>query len=519
MSKQIVLENQNEFNCQNNHNQQIKLVVLDPNLQKNKRLICNLCLENFQSNYPTMGFQKMIQIINDLQKQKMEELENKTTLNIKQLEKCVKLTQELRMQFNRLFDSLIRIAEDWSKDLELQIKECYQYKFEDELDDYIKKQNNSQIANIKLIKNINRSWMNKLYNNLNQYNQNEDKINFRELKKQFMKIINQKESQEDEIKLNLIDQSVKQSIKCNAISFDSSGQYMISTEYQNIKVWTFKNGKIKYLQTLYGHSKWIQCLLYSKKQNSFISGAGDKTIRCWKNKNINDWISSEPYKQHTDWVMCLEMNKNEDLLFSGSSDYSIKVWKLDFNQNELTYLYSLNNHKYYVISISLNQLENQLVSCAQLKNQIIIWERKEKNTYEFKYVVKQSIYNYGLKVSFITENSFIWITGDQGKDMIYFFELIEGIYQEIQHKSIQLTNNNEDYDEYFFPIIYNKQRNLILVRHKSQIYLIRNIDNGNFKIVRQLNCNTSDIYGTITDDGQYLVFWDSKNNGYSIYEL
>ncbi|CAD8174749.1 unnamed protein product [Paramecium pentaurelia] len=137
----------------------------------------------------------------------------------------------------------------------------------------------------------------------------------------------------------------------------------------------------------------------------------------------------------------------------------------------------------------------------------------------FPIYIHLQIINLQLKVSFITENSFIGITGDQGINMIYLFELIEGIYQEIQHKSIQLMNNDQDYDEYFFPIIYNKQRNLIFVRHKSQIYLIKNINDGNFKIVDQLNCNTLDIYGTITDNGQYFVFWDIKINGYSIYEL
>ncbi|CAD8213117.1 unnamed protein product [Paramecium pentaurelia] len=381
MSKSMILENANQFYCQNNHNQQIMLVILDPNLQKNQRFICNLCLENFYSNYPTIGFQKMTQIIENLQKLKMKELENQTTKTIKQLEE--------RQRCN-LINFLILLSEQLKigKQIQNYKQKNFKNKLYDELDDYIKKQNNRENANIKLIKNTSRSWINKLYNNLNQYNQNEEKIYFRELKQQFMQII----KQEDEIKFNLIDQSVKQSIKCNAISFDSSGQYMIITEYQNIKVWTFKNGKINYLQTLYGHSKWIQCLLYSKEQNSFISGAGDKTIRCWKNQTSTFWISSKPYKQNSVWVMCLLMNKNEDLLFSGSSNYSIKVWKLDFNQNELTYLYSLNKHNDYVISISLNQLENQLVSCEQRRIRLLFGKEKKKilmNLNILLYLIKQ----------------------------------------------------------------------------------------------------------------------------------
>ncbi|CAD8215440.1 unnamed protein product [Paramecium octaurelia] len=215
--------------------------------------------------------------------------------------------------------------------------------------------------------------------------------------------------------------------------------------------------------------------------------------------------------------MCIILNSNEDLLFSGSSDQSIKVWKVDFNQNKLAFLYSLDKHSNIVVSLSLNQSEKQLVSCAYGQNQIIIWERREKDKFEFKYFVKQTIKNYGLKVKFIKENQFILIIGDI--DKLYVFELKQGVYQEKQDKIIQLITNNEICDQFSFPIIYNKERNLILVRHKKYIYIIREIKDGNYKIEDSLNCDTYVIYGNITNNGQYLVYWDDKNQAYSTYEL
>ncbi|CAD8145726.1 unnamed protein product [Paramecium pentaurelia] len=238
-------------------------------------------------------------------------------------------------------------------------------------------------------------------------------------------------------------------------------------------------------------------------------------FRCWKNQNFNDWISLEPYKKHTDWVMCLVMNKNEIYSFLEVVIIQQKYGSLILiKMNQHFFIHQINIIIMLFRQVQINQ---RIISIMCIREELDYYlGKKRKNTYEFKYFVripfiyKQSIYNYRLKDSFITGNSFISTTGDQGIDMIYFFELIEGIYQEIQHKSIQLMNNDQDYDEYFFSIIYNKQRNLILVRHKSQIYLIRNINNGNFKIVDQLNCNTSDIYWTITDNGQYFVFWIVK---------
>ncbi|CAD8119217.1 unnamed protein product [Paramecium primaurelia] len=294
---------------------------------------------------------------------------------------------------------------------------------------------------------------------------------------------------------------------------------MVSTEKNDIKVWNFLNGTIKLIKTLQGHTNWVLCLVYSNKQNFFISGAQDNTIRFWKLLDQTNWSSSQPYQQHTNTIGCIILNSNEDLLFSGSKDKSIKVWKVDFNKNILTYMYSLDKHDNKVMALSLNQSETQLISCAQNKNQIIIWERRQQDKFEFKHFVTQSIQEEGLKIKFIKDNQFIWITGGKQIDKLYIFELKEGVFQENQEKTIQLIKNNQKPDQYRFPIIYNKERNLIVVRHKTYIYIIIEINNGKFKIVDQLNCDTIQIYGTITKNGQYLVYWDEKSQAYSTYEL
>ncbi|CAD8192523.1 unnamed protein product [Paramecium pentaurelia] len=360
--------------------------------------------------------------------------------------------------------------------------------------------------------------MAKLYHNLNQINR--DKVDFRELKQKFININYSNISINGEIQLKLINQSVKQSGRCNAIVFDSSGSIMVSTEKNYIiKVWKFQNGKIKLITNLQGHTRHIQCLVYSKKQNSFISGAGDKTIRCWQQVDQFNWISSQAYQQHKDYVRCIILNQNEDLLFSGSTDRSIKVWKINLNKNKLKYLYSLYKHDDIVNALNLNQSETQLVSCAYNKYQIIIWENGEYNKFEFKYIIKQSIQDYGFKVQFIKDNQFIWLTGGQEIDKLFVFELIDGIFQENQDKTIQLLKNNSTIDEYRFPILYNKEMNLIVVRHKTYIYIIRQTNYEKLKIVDFLNCYTDDIYGMITNNAKYLVYWDKKNQAYSTYEL
>ncbi|CAD8178180.1 unnamed protein product [Paramecium pentaurelia] len=523
MFKAKMIENEKEFKCQHKHGQPILLVVLDPKLDKKQRLLCNKCMENFESDAKTIGFQKLINIIEDIIDQNMNSLENIVQKTVQQLSICIKSIQELKTQLMKLFDSMIIIAQDWTQNLLAQSQQFNQYSLYDELDCFIKNQNINYISNIKLINNINIFWKTKLSNNLNQYIQDKDKLNFKQIKEKFINIGCSSLSQNSEIKLNLIDQSVKQNVQCKAIVFDSSGSIMVSTEYNDIKVWSFLNGTIKLIKTLQGHNSSIQCLVYSKKQNFLISSAGDKTIRCWKQLDKIDWSSSKPYQQHTNIVGCIILNSNEDLLFSGSFDKSIKVWKVDFNKNILTYMYSLDKHENKVNALSLNQSETQLVSCADSKNQIIIWERKEQDKFEFKhFVIMDEIYKKKIKLSSIHSQ---FKKKDLRLNLLKIINLFGQLVVKKQINSMYLNQKKESFKK-----IRRRQFNQLQIIRKLmnivfQQFTIRRgiqlqeINNGKFKIVEQLNCETKAIQGTITKNGQYLVFWDEKTQGYSIYEL
>ncbi|CAD8210751.1 unnamed protein product [Paramecium octaurelia] len=544
MQKAKMIENEKNFLCSQGHLKQAVTITLDPKLSKNKRLLCPQCLENTIIDGKAIGLKIMISEIKDAQEKKIEKLEYIIQCQIKLIEQLSDIVDQIRSNIIQQLDQIITILSQWIQNLQQQIQQYSKYSFQDELEAIIQNQYNTD-DELQLIKHeiqkSNNSWTQKLNSKLDQVSKQDQYKKFREVLQSSElngQLFNQSEQEqlegeslqqitsyqqnileEGEIRLKLIDQSVKQSDICKAIVFDSTGSIMISTLDNEIKVWKFLNGTLQLTSTLEGHTDQIQCLIYSKKQNSFISVALDQTIRCWKYQNQNLWVSSQPYQQHKDFIRCIILNSNEDLVFSGSEDKSIKVWKVDFHQNKLIYYYTLDKHNNYVISLSLSQSENLLVSCAQDQNQIIIWERRQLHKYEFKQFVKQSVLDYGFQVKFIKENYFIWITGGQQIDKLYIFEFNQGVFQESKWKTVQFMINNQIYDENCFPIIYNKERNLIVIRHKTFIYILREMNDGTVKIVNQLNCNINDIYGSVTNNGQYLVYWDGDNEGYSIYEL
>ncbi|CAD8203422.1 unnamed protein product [Paramecium octaurelia] len=545
MFKPKMMENEKDFSCSQGHKLPVVKISLDPKLQRNQRFLCPECLENADLDAKVVGLKTIISLIEEGQTKQIEKVEYVIVSYIKLIEQLRGLIDQMKSLAVQQFDQSITIMKEWIQNLQQLGSQQYSYSFEEELEIMLLQQNKTN-DNLQLllheIQQTSRFYTSRLHPKLEQFNTFIEYKKCKELlsdlelssqkftlsqqqlqtNRDFQQQINYNRQEivsKNEIKLKLIDQSIKQNEQCNVIVFDSSGLIMVSTEKYDIKVWSFSNGSIKLLKILQGHTNWIQCIVYSNKRNSLISCSGDKTIRCWQQLNQDDWISSQPYQQHRDYVWCIILNSNEDLLFSGSKDKSIKVWKVDFNQNSLKFLYSLDEHNNFVVSLSLNQSENQLVSCARDQNQIIIWERRENDQFEFKYFVKQSIQEQGYKVKFIKDNQFIWITGGEKIDKFYIFELKLGVFQENQDKTIQLIINNQYYDQYRFPIIYNKERNLILVRHKTYIYIIREINDGNYKIYDQLNCDTTLIFGTISNNGQYLVYWDDKNYGYTIYEL
>lgn len=52
------------------------MVVFDSKLQKNERLLCSECLDTFDSDARTIGFKKVIQMIEDNKKKTKEKTES-----------------------------------------------------------------------------------------------------------------------------------------------------------------------------------------------------------------------------------------------------------------------------------------------------------------------------------------------------------------------------------------------------------------------------------------------------------
>ncbi|CAD8156512.1 unnamed protein product [Paramecium pentaurelia] len=525
----FMIEQDIDLQCSKKHKLPIQMVVFDSKLTKNERLLCSDCIQDFESDVKMVGLSKVLQMIDHKFSKLREFKETLISTNIEYIEMISRNLFEIKSNINQTIDQLIGNSEEWIKFLNQLGQQTQTYSFFEELELLIQNQQkddlNKQI--LKEIQEINLSWITKITYKIQQLNQNSKSL-IKELRQQLLTLVNNyktKETQQnqqlqvDPINLKLINNTYYQSDDCFAISFNNIGSLMISGCGKYIKLWDFLNGNIKEVLKLKGHDDKIRCLSFTHSNNSFISGSGDCSIRCWKQINFKQWKSSQPYQDHTDQIECILLSKDDSQLISCSQDQSIKIWNFDINNNELKLQQSLNQCKSCINSITLNFTETILVSCGD-DNEIIIWRKNKQNYWEYENMVTQSDNEYGTKVCFLKDDKFIWVSGDiKNCNLARIFQIQDGKLIENKTYNIELEYDDEFYDLNLFPIVYNKEQNIILIRHKFNIYLLREQNDGSFKIANKVKQFSNSIQGSMTKDAKYLVFWDSNEKLYSIYEI
>ncbi|CAD8157749.1 unnamed protein product [Paramecium pentaurelia] len=505
-----------ELVCFQNHNKPVCSVIVEKCVKKDERLLCKECLKNFDQKINIKGLSKIKEMI---EKKLLENNEKKQYFLSSKIQEIEQLTNDLNQLKQKLIITFDLILGDLKNCIDHLAKEQQinnPYRLIDELEKLLNQGSyeNEFMQFIDYIISQNNNGIKKVLSKISQLTDIYKEANNR-IKNSFKKII---KIPQTEIQMNLINKEIKQNKNCYAIAFNQNGQIMASGCGKDIKLWNFNNGKLKEIQTLSSHKQDVSCLIFSKLSDNFVSGSFDSTIKIWKQFKGQEWKSLQS-KEDYNPIFCLILQKNEKVLISGSEYYSINVWDIDFELNRLNLSYSLIKHTQSVCSLSLNESETFLVSCGN-DQQIIVWMREQNNQWGFKQIVTQSIKEIGTKICFIKENQFIWICGNQnGKDCICFFELQNEKFQEQFNQQINLISNNQESDQNLFPIIFNKEKKIIFLRHKFNIYILSQQFHNKYKIASTLKFDNYLIQGSMTNDAEFQVVWEKSNSSYLIYQI
>ncbi|CAD8118187.1 unnamed protein product [Paramecium primaurelia] len=295
--------------------------------------------------------------------------------------------------------------------------------------------------------------------------------------------------------------SIKQDQTCCAMAFNKDKSIVAVGCDQQIKIFEFKQGIMEQIQLLNKHENNISTLNFMKKTNQLISGSHkDGQIIIWLMNQKNQWTCSQILNGHSKGITCLIFNNNEDLIISGSFDKTIKFW---VKQIEWISQQTITDHEKDVYALSLNEKQNRLISCSD-DDYIFIIEFYEQDKL---WIVKQRIkqINFGIRLCFINDNLFSCQLYQ--KDQLYIYELNNSNGQYIKTKEFQVRYSQKD-GYCLFPQQYIKQKCLLINKNGQYINLMKKNQNDEFEMGQIIEYQTSRIYGSMSDDGEYLITWD-----------
>ncbi|CAD8105537.1 unnamed protein product [Paramecium primaurelia] len=558
------IENLCDYQCFLNHCMPICAVNMQPGLTSNQRFVCNNCIEI--THLPVSPLKDVIQTIEKPIKQKLNSYEQIIAPHLellKQLYGNISLMESIILQ---QLDQMTTIVNNWITNIKERGEQIARYHFFDQLDLIITKQQPKNQLEKKQcyfdLITLNTTQVKQLNQYLDPFKYFQGYSKFQLLLKQIVVSLDQHDINDG---LAFSEKQILQSIskqKQIPLEQELSGQQYkqhpllkecsvnSSFSYEIIPKLTFEQGElcqalaINYNSTLIAiasecninilkinqslnqikrpqqlqnlqriHKNHVTILNFFKKEslmlNSLVSGSLDSTIIIWTpdQQQIN-WNALFKLRDHSYAINCLLISQSSgDLMVSGSADKTIKFWSLTL-QNSWTCSQTIKEHTSYVYGLSINDEGNKLLSCGN-DNYILIIHK----SYQQQWQVKQKINNDGISISFITDEIFVCQSIEGTLLTFYIMDQTNGEY--IKQNSFQIQTGGKG-NSLYFPLHYNKSKNILLSKNGHNVNLISLATNSpsdcQIILEQAIFFVQNMIFGTMRDDGNLLITWDSKSS-------
>ncbi|CAD8173409.1 unnamed protein product [Paramecium pentaurelia] len=238
--------------------------------------------------------------------------------------------------------------------------------------------------------------------------------------------------------------------------------------------------------------------------NNFVSGSHDNSIIIWQVIGDKQWDCQQKLDGHQNYIFCLLLNNFDDLIISGSHDTKIKFWiKKDKWQCQQT----ITDHTNSVYSLSLNEQQNELISCSHDLQILVIESKKSDKQWSVTQKIKLDI--FGFRLCFINDRQFTYQPYFKEQMYIYERDSNSNQYKKIKEIFVKFGSFSDDC---LFPQQFIKSKCLLVNKNGQNVNLIRKKENGDFLIEKFIEFDTYNIFGQLSNDGEFLITWDNGSN-------
>ncbi|CAD8212981.1 unnamed protein product [Paramecium octaurelia] len=300
---------------------------------------------------------------------------------------------------------------------------------------------------------------------------------------------------------------------CIALAINNDNTMLLTGWDVKTLVHIFKQGVLKQFKFLNHHSAEVSTLNFCVKNSNIVSGSLDGSIVISSIQQIakSKWIQKLKGLQD---ILCLVISpQSEDFIVAGSQDNSIKFWQCINKQ--FSYSQSIFEHSGSVSGLSYCQQEDKIISCGI--DCLILLIEQVKNNAVVSWVVKQKIQvdQFGYRLSFINNKIFVFQPEQCNNSNLIIYTLNDQ-KQFTESNKLSITDGGLSC-YYFFPLIYNNKKNILINKNNNYVNVIRVLKQGKeeecveFRLEQAIDFKDNCNFGTLSNDGEYLVTWDQDS--------
>ncbi|CAD8198194.1 unnamed protein product [Paramecium pentaurelia] len=302
--------------------------------------------------------------------------------------------------------------------------------------------------------------------------------------------------------------------QCKIISFNQDSSIIAMDVSNRIKIYGFNKGQLQLVHVIdLFEINQINYLKFFQSSDEFLLGSEFGDIMLWKKnerqqfsyqfirrRNIWEFISSSPQYN-------LLINDQEDLIVQ-SKDNSLKLYE---KQQEWNCTQTIINQS-KIMSYCLNQSSNMLISSCQ--DNVVIYLKQKKQVW--KQIQTIDLDQWGYRICFVDDNHFAF--QPRCKDYLQIYGLNDQSKMFELKKNVQVKSASNVCHNYF-PLQFIKNKNIIINKNGRYINIIKISPEGDCETLQFIKFGDQLIYGTITNDGEYLITWDNKSTELQIRQF